>query len=41
MVMTEECERADKHLDVKVFATDAAPEALDVARAGTYPQGIG
>jgi chemotaxis methyl-accepting protein methylase/signal transduction histidine kinase len=40
MVMTEECERADKHLDVKVFATDAAPEALDVARAGTYPQGI-
>ena len=40
MLVVEEAEKAGKHLDVKVFATDLADRSLAHARAGVYPGGI-
>lgn len=40
MLLVEEAERADKPLDIKIFATDMADRTLQNARAGTYPAGI-
>jgi two-component system CheB/CheR fusion protein len=40
MLLLEEAERAGKHFEIKIFATDAAPRSLDLARAGHYPGGI-
>jgi two-component system CheB/CheR fusion protein len=40
MLLMEECDRAGKRLDIKVFATDLAERALAHARAGVYPGGI-
>jgi two-component system CheB/CheR fusion protein len=34
-------ERLSKRLDLKVFATDLDPNAIQTARAGRYPEGIG
>jgi two-component system CheB/CheR fusion protein len=40
MLLVEETERTDKHLDIKVFATDMADRTLANARNGIYPGGI-
>ena len=40
MMLQEEAERAEVQLDIKVFATDAAPVALARARAGVFPASI-
>ncbi len=40
MLLLERAEDAEKTLDIKVFATDAAPEALARARAGLFPETI-
>ncbi len=40
MMLLERAEEAEKSLDVKVFATDAAPQALARARAGVFPATI-
>ena len=40
MLLVEEAERANKRLDIKVFATDMAERTLAQARAGVYPGGI-
>ena len=40
MLLVEEAERADKFLDIKVFATDMADRTLTNARNGIYPGGI-
>ncbi|MBV8780556.1 MAG: PAS domain S-box protein, partial [Phycisphaerae bacterium] len=40
ILLTEEANRTDKRLDIKVFATDMADRALSHARAGLYPGGI-
>jgi len=40
MLLFEEAERANKHLDLKVFATDMAERTLKNARNGTYAGGI-
>ena len=40
MLLLEEAERADKPLEIKVFATDMAHRSLVHARAGVYPGGI-
>ncbi|MDY3553519.1 PAS domain S-box protein [Gemmata sp. JC717] len=40
MILLEESDRADKRLDIKVFATDLADRTLAHARAGVYPGGI-
>ncbi len=40
MLLVEETERAGKHLDIKVFATDMADRTLANARSGIYPGGI-
>lgn len=40
MLIAEELERADKRVDVKIFATDTADRSLTLARAGVYPGGI-
>ncbi|QEG27869.1 Oxygen sensor histidine kinase NreB [Gemmata obscuriglobus] len=40
MILVEESDRADKRLDIKVFATDLADRTLSHARAGVYPGGI-
>jgi len=40
MMLQEEAERAEEQLDIKVFATDAAPVALARARAGIFPASI-
>ncbi|HUP43832.1 MAG TPA: CheR family methyltransferase [Thermoanaerobaculia bacterium] len=37
MLVLERSERARKHFQLKVFATDSAEEALAVGRAGSYP----
>ena len=40
MLLVEEAERAGKHFDIKLFATDMAERSLAHARAGIYPGGI-
>ena len=40
MLLVEESERAGKHLDIKIFATDMAERTLQNARQGVYPGGI-
>src|SRR6185312_7483561 len=40
MLISEEIQRTQKPLDVKIFATDAADKSLALARAGIYPAGI-
>lgn len=40
MLLVEECERAGKNLNIKVFATDTAERTLSNARNGVYPGGI-
>jgi two-component system, chemotaxis family, CheB/CheR fusion protein len=40
ILISEECERLRKPLEVKVFATDTADRSLALARAGIYPAGI-
>jgi two-component system, chemotaxis family, CheB/CheR fusion protein len=40
MLLTEEMERVDKPLTVRIFATDTADRSLALARAGIYPGGI-
>ncbi len=40
MLLLERSEDTQKHLDIKVFATDAAPDALARARAGLFPETI-
>jgi two-component system CheB/CheR fusion protein len=40
ILIAEECERARKPLEAKIFATDAADKSLALARAGIYPGGV-
>jgi two-component system CheB/CheR fusion protein len=40
MLLVEESERAGRHLDIKIFATDMAERTLQNARQGVYPGGI-
>jgi two-component system CheB/CheR fusion protein len=40
MLLVEELELANKHLDLTVFATDALPDALNQARLGIYPSSV-
>jgi len=40
MVMLETLERLGKHLDLQIFATDLDAAAIEIARAGRYPDGI-
>ncbi|WP_254509389.1 chemotaxis protein CheB [Anatilimnocola floriformis] len=40
MLLVEEADRAGKHFDIKVFATDMAERTLQNARQGLYPGGI-
>jgi two-component system CheB/CheR fusion protein len=40
ILLLEAAEAAGKPLDIKVFATDMAERALNLARAGVYPLGI-
>ncbi|HVS62902.1 MAG TPA: CheR family methyltransferase [Thermoanaerobaculia bacterium] len=40
MVLLEHLETVKKHVGVKVFASDASPDALDSARQGRYPATI-
>lgn len=40
ILLLEAAERAGKHFDIKVFATDTAERSLHVARAGVFPGGI-
>lgn len=40
ILLLETLQRLDKHLELKVFATDINPDAIHVARAGRYPEGI-
>src|SRR5207237_8221392 len=40
MLRAEEIMRSGKRSDARMFATDAAVRALDLARAGVYPGGI-
>ncbi|MCA9690189.1 MAG: hypothetical protein KC636_11310, partial [Myxococcales bacterium] len=40
-IILRECmDELDHPLSVQLYATDLDPEAIDIARAGTYPQGI-
>ena len=40
MLLLEAVEKAEKRLDIKVFATDAVPQSLSVARVGLYPSSV-
>jgi two-component system, chemotaxis family, CheB/CheR fusion protein len=40
VVLVETLDRLEKNLHVQVFATDLNPAAIQVARAGRYPEGI-
>ncbi len=40
MLLVETLRRMNKALEVQVFATDLNPAAIQVARAGRYPEGI-
>lgn len=40
MLALETLEQIGKHLDVRVFATDLDPAAIETARAGRYPDGV-
>ena len=40
IVLLEILRRLKKHLKVQVFATDLNPAAIQIARAGRYPEGI-
>ena len=40
ILLVEESERAGKHLNIKIFATDTAERTLSNARNGVYPGGI-
>ncbi|MEO8604741.1 MAG: chemotaxis protein CheB [bacterium] len=40
MVLVEEIQAAEKNCQPQVFASDVDAEALELARAGVYPQGI-
>ena len=40
MLISEEAERLNKTVDVKIFATDTADKSLAFARAGIFPGGI-
>ena len=40
ILLLEAAERAGKHFDIKVFATDTAERSLAQARAGVFPGGI-
>jgi len=40
IILVEACRAADKHLDIKIFATDTAERALNHARASLFPGGI-
>ena len=40
MLLTEACAAANRDCDVKVFGTDIDIHALDIARAGVYPETI-
>ena len=40
ILLIEECERLDKALDIKIFATDTAERTLANARNGIFPGGI-
>jgi two-component system CheB/CheR fusion protein len=39
MLLFDAAEAADKALTVRVFATDASPQTLEIARRGEYPNG--
>lgn len=41
MIIYEAMDKAKKHFNVQIFATDIDAEALDTARKGTYPESIG
>jgi two-component system CheB/CheR fusion protein len=40
ILLQEQMAQSGKRFDVQVFATDIAPEAIETARAGVYPDGI-
>jgi two-component system CheB/CheR fusion protein len=40
MLVQEETDALDQHIEVQIFATDIDAEAIDRARAGVYPDGI-
>ena len=40
IVLLETLDQLGKHLEVQVFATDLDPAAIQIARAGRYPEGI-
>ena len=40
ILVLETLEQLGKHLDVRVFATDLDPTAIETARTGRYPEGV-
>ena len=40
ILLDELCQELDRGLSMQVFATDVNPRAIEVARAGRYPEGI-
>lgn len=40
MLLAEACTRAERHFDIKIFATDTAERSLSQARSGLYAAGI-
>ena len=40
MLLLDYCERHDIRMEIKIFATDIDLDALEVARRGSYPEGI-
>jgi two-component system CheB/CheR fusion protein len=40
ILLLEQLAASGKHCPVQVFGTDVAPDALEIARRGTYPKGI-
>ncbi len=40
ILLHEQIRKAERHLDVQIFATDLDEQAIDVARSGVYPEGI-
>ena len=40
MILVEEMEKGPKHFPIQIFATDIDENALEIARAGVYPESI-
>jgi two-component system CheB/CheR fusion protein len=40
ILLADEADRAGKHVDIKIFATDTAEKSLGLARTGVFPGGI-